>query len=238
MDDRLESNIYNSEILNGTIKDSIFVRQKPKRAVSEKAQKVSRIGFYFSEYIKGLLFVIVVIGFTLIVPKYFNETQRIAKEMSKSLIRAGDIIVSLLVMIILSPVAGLVFVFLILIPHKNLITRLYCIGENRRKNQRRILNICRKNNSRLKERRRVNLPGRIVELYSFNCEKIKENCDSVLIYCILKKLVRFGLDKIPRLYNILKGEISFIEDFRLSPIYSHPKIPIPHHHLDKYVKAQ
>jgi len=174
---------------------------------------------FFSEYLKGLLFVGFVLVYILLVPKMKPEITYMQIIHSKFL-RCSDIVMGLLGIVLLAPLWGTVLFFMTSMQGGAILKKENWVGENQRKNQRRILHHLQKSNSRKVDRRQIELSGRLLILYSFNFIEVIQQSNNYFLVNILSYLETVGVDKIPRLINIIQGDISFWQNKNLYELRS------------------
>lgn len=175
--------------------------------------------FYFSEYFKGFLFVVLSSVYIFAVPKLLTERKRISLVMKDFIKRTFDIIGSLVGIILTLPLWLIIPVMIKLDSSGPVLYSQTRVGLNRRKNERRGYQKTDVDNLRNDERRQQNGFGSVFKVYKFrtmvnDAEKksgpVWATKDDPRVTKVGAFLRKSRIDEIPQFFNVLKGEMSIV----------------------------
>lgn len=204
-----------SDIVSGDLTIDGFIHQDRSPSIADQLQKL------FGRLVISPAFLVLSLLILYFVPESLLRARKrshILVGMIDSVDTAIDFAVSLVVLLLLSP---LFLVVGILIKLESEGPIFYCqerIGKNHRNNYRKIwLNL--RESPPMKERRNGDLCGRPFKLYKFRTMRIDAELHTGPVWAKQKdpRVTRIGrllrlmyIDEIPQLINVLKGEMSLV----------------------------
>jgi lipopolysaccharide/colanic/teichoic acid biosynthesis glycosyltransferase len=188
-------------------------------SIKSLRQKVS---IWFKDYILSTFFLLFSISTIILLPVGKTENGLGAYYLDKAekfLKRVIDISGSAIGLLLCLPLFFVVGILIKLDSPGSVFFRQERVGMNRRKKERRTLEIKRNKQERRTERRKKNLYGETFYLYKFRtmvvdaekgCGPIWAKSDDPRITNIGKVLRKTRIDELPQLINVLKGEMSLV----------------------------
>ncbi|UCD64985.1 MAG: sugar transferase [Candidatus Zixiibacteriota bacterium] len=186
---------------------------------SQALSTSDQFNFLFSEYFKGLLFVLVSSMFIFAVPVALTRHGSIKGLLMGIAKRAMDIIGSLVGLILTIPFWLVIPAVIKLDSPGPVFYTQTRIGLNRRRNQRRLYQKADVNDKRRRERRRTDYMGKPFKVLKFrtmvnDAEKksgpVWASKGDPRITRIGKLLRKTRIDEIPQFLNVLKGDMSLV----------------------------
>jgi lipopolysaccharide/colanic/teichoic acid biosynthesis glycosyltransferase len=181
-----------------------------------------KVSIWFKDYILSTFFLLFSISTIILLPVGKTENGLGAYYLDKAekfLKRVIDISGSAIGLLLCLPLFFVVGILIKLDSPGSVFFRQERVGMNRRKRERRTLEIKRNKQERRTERRKKNLYGETFYLYKFRtmvvnaekgCGPIWAKSDDPRITNIGKVLRKTRIDELPQLINVLKGEMSLV----------------------------
>jgi len=181
-----------------------------------------KVLIWFKEYILSTFYLLFSISTIILLPVGKTENGLGAYYLDKAekfLKRAIDISGSAIGLLLCLPLFFVVGILIKLDSPGSVFFRQERVGMNRRKRERRTVEIKRTKQGRRTERRKKNLYGETFYLYKFRtmvvdaekgCGPIWAKNDDPRITNIGKVLRKTRIDELPQLINVLKGEMSLV----------------------------
>ncbi|KAA3634812.1 MAG: sugar transferase [Calditrichaeota bacterium] len=188
-------------------------------AISEPLTFFEQVNFFFSEYFKGFLFVILTSVFIVAIPKLFTEqgTRRVA--LYNFMKRILDIVGSISGLILTLPVWLVIPVLIKLDSPGPVFYSQVRVGQNRRKRDRRVYQQAEIDCQRNRDRRRDNYGGETFKVIKFRTmvNDAEKNSGPVWASKNDSRITKLGaflrksrIDEIPQFLNVLRGEMSLV----------------------------
>ncbi len=178
-----------------------------------------QLHFFFSEYFKGFLFVILTSVFIFAVPKLMTESRTRRLAMYDFTKRSMDILVAIIGMILTLPVWIILPILIKLDSPGPVFYSQVRVGKNSRKRVRRVYQQTDIDENRTRDRRRENFFGKTFKVIKFRTmvNNAEKNSGPVWASKNDTRITKLGtflrnsrLDEIPQFINILKGEMSIV----------------------------
>lgn len=188
-------------------------------AVVEPMGLSAYMSFYFSEYFKGLLFVLLCSVFIFAVPMALTKRGSLSAMISRFVKRTMDIVGSLVGLVVTLPFWIVVPIVVKLDSPGPVFYTQTRVGINRRKRQRRVYMKADIGERRNRERRRTDYLGRPFKLYKFRTMVNDAEKNTGPVWAAKKdpRITRIGaflrktrIDEIPQFWNVLKGDMSLV----------------------------
>lgn len=186
---------------------------------SESLTFAGQINYFFSEYFKGFLFVILTSVFIFAIPKLITEqgTRRI---MLYNLVkRLMDIVGALVGLILTIPIWLIVPVLIKLTSRGPVFYTQVRVGQNRRKKDRRVYQKAEVDESRKRDRRRNDCSGKTFKVIKFRTMVSDAEKTSGPVWAVKNdpRITKIGLflrktriDEVPQFINILMGDMALV----------------------------
>lgn len=218
--------IPNSTVGYGRI-ESVVAQPYPKTIRRESFG--DKLRFYFGEYVTGVLFILALSLFTLFLTrevanpiKYFGA---MIDRICKKVIDYGGAIIGLLLSL---PIFLIVPLLIKLDSRGPVFYSQRRVGQDRRRNRRRIYNADIDSNHRIRERRREDYNGQTFRVIKFRTMVSDAEAKTGAVWASKNdaRITRLGkilrktrIDEIPQLINILKGDMSLVGPRPERPVF-------------------
>lgn len=178
-----------------------------------------QINFFFSEYFKGFLFVILTSLFIFAIPKLMTEQRARYLAMYNFIKRSMDVVGAIVGIVLTLPIWIILPILIKLDSSGPVFYSQVRVGKNSRKRSRRVYQQTDVTESRNRERRRENFFGKTFKVFKFrtmvnNAEKgsgpVWASKNDARITKLGAFLRNSRLDEIPQFINILKGDMSLV----------------------------
>ena len=179
----------------------------------------SQISFFFSEYFKGMLFIILTSVFIVAIPKLLTQQGIRKLAIYNFLKRTLDIFGSLLGLILTLPVWIIVPILIKLDSPGSIFYSQIRVGQNRRQRERRAYQDADAEENRKTDRRGENNFGRQFKVYKFRTMVSDAEGKTGPVWATKNdsRITKLGaflrksrLDEIPQFVNVLKGEMALV----------------------------
>ncbi|UCE25686.1 MAG: sugar transferase, partial [Candidatus Zixiibacteriota bacterium] len=185
----------------------------------ESLTLADQVNFFFSEYFKGLLFVLLTSVFIFAVPAILTKRGSLLFMFGRFIKRSMDIIGSVVGLVLTLPFWIVVPVLIKLDSRGPIFYAQTRIGINRRKRHRRSYQRADAPDRRARERRRTDYLGRPFKVYKFRTMVTDAEKDSGPVWATKRdpRITRVGnflrktrIDEIPQFWNVLKGDMALV----------------------------
>jgi lipopolysaccharide/colanic/teichoic acid biosynthesis glycosyltransferase len=179
----------------------------------------SQLNFFFSEYFKGLLFVLLTSVFIFAIPLSLTKKNSLRLMFSAFVKRVTDIMGSVVGLILTAPFWMVVPLLVKLDSPGPVFYTQIRVGINRRKRRRRLYQRAEVGERRTRERRRTDYLGKPFKVYKFRTMVSDAEKDSGPVWATKRdpRITRIGaflrktrIDEIPQFLNVLKGDMSLV----------------------------
>lgn len=214
-----ESSIaYSNKTVNYGYASPVEV-SKPLKADSSSLTLSGNLNFFFSEYFKGFLFVVLTSLFIVAIPKMITEQGSIRLALYNFCKRTMDILGSLVGILLTLPLWIIVPILIKLDSPGPIFYSQTRVGINRRKSDRRAYQQTDVEDRRNRDRRRQNYFGELFEVLKFRTMVNNAEAKSGPVWASkndsrITKLGKFlrktRIDEIPQFINVLRGEMSLV----------------------------
>jgi len=196
------------------------VTLRPVHAVgSESLTLAGQLNFFFSEYFKGLAFVVLTSILIFVVPLALIRGGKPITMLFSLVKRATDIAGAMVGLILTIPLWLTIPVLIKLDSHGPVFYSQTRVGINRRKRQRRSYQQVGTEEKRRRERRRTDYLGRPFKVFKFRTMVNNAEKNSGPVWAAKKdpRITRIGrflrktrIDEIPQFWNVLRGDMSLV----------------------------
>jgi len=196
------------------------VTLRPVHAVgSESLTLAEQVNFFFSEYFKGLAFVVLTSILIFVVPLAIIKGGRPVTMLFNIVKRFTDIVGAIVGLVLTIPLWIVVPVIVKLDSPGPVFYSQTRVGINRRRRQRRAYQKVGVDENRHRERRRTDYLGRPFKVYKFRTMVNNAEKNSGPVWAADKdpRITRIGrflrktrIDEIPQFWNVLKGDMSLV----------------------------
>ena len=178
-----------------------------------------QINFFFSEYFKGFLFVILTSVFIFAIPKLMTEQRARRIAVYNFIKRSMDMVGAIVGLILTLPVWIILPILIKLDSPGPVFYSQVRVGKNSRKRARRVYQQADIDENRNRDRRRENVFGQTFEVLKFRTmvNDAEKNSGPVWASKNDSRITKLGaflrksrLDEIPQFINILKGDMALV----------------------------
>ncbi len=179
----------------------------------------TQLSFLFSEYFKGLLFVLLMTTFIFAVPRALARRGSLGAMVAGFIKRSMDIVGSIVGLVLTIPIWLVIPLVIKLDSPGPVFYAQTRVGINRRRRQRRVYLKADVGERRRRERRRVDYLGRPFKVYKFRTMINDAERKSGPVWATKRdpRITRVGaflrktrIDEIPQFWNVLKGDMSLV----------------------------
>ncbi|UCG62273.1 MAG: sugar transferase [Candidatus Zixiibacteriota bacterium] len=179
----------------------------------------TQLSFIFSEYFKGLLFVLLMTTFIFAVPRVLTRRGSLGAMIAAFIKRTMDIAGSVVGLILTLPFWIVVPILIKLDSPGPIFYSQVRVGINRRQRQRRVYLKADVGERRRRDRRRTDYLGRPFKVYKFRTMVNDAEKKSGPVWATKKDpritgigafLRKTRIDEIPQFWNVLKGDMSLV----------------------------
>ncbi len=188
-------------------------------ADTESLTLAAQANFFFSEYFKGLLFVLLTSVFIFAVPAILTKRGSLLIMFGRFVKRSMDIVGSIVGLALTIPFWIIVPILIKLDSRGPIFYAQTRIGINRRRRARRTYQRADAPDRRARERRRTDYLGRPFKVYKFRTMVADAEKDSGPVWATKRdpRITRVGnflrktrIDEIPQFWNVLKGDMALV----------------------------
>jgi len=178
-----------------------------------------QLGFFYGEYLKGILFIAMSMLYIFAVPRTFAHANAVRIAMGRTVKRSIDILGAVTGLLLTSPVWLIMPILIKLDSHGPVFYTQTRVGENRRRRDRRFYQRAGVTDRRNSDRRQDNCYGRPFRVFKFRTmvQDAEKNSGAVWASANDPRITRLGaflrksrIDEIPQFINILKGDMSLV----------------------------
>lgn len=197
----------------------LFVDSLVTRPIGNTLSVKGNLLYFSCEYLSGVLFLLLSIVFVIAVPKGLSKPGDLSLMVNRTVKRTTDIISAIVGLVLTSPLWIIIPVLIKLTSKGPVFYSQIRVGVNRRKENRRFMQEADVEDSRKRERRRVDYCGTTFKLFKFrtmitdaekNSGPVWAEKNDPRVTAIGKFLRKTRIDEIPQFINVLKGDMSFI----------------------------
>lgn len=188
-------------------------------AGSESLTLTDQVNFFFSEYFKGLAFVLATSILIFVVPLVLIKGGKLASMLFSFVKRVMDIVGAVVGLVLTIPLWLTIPVLIKLDSRGPVFYSQTRVGINRRRRQRRAYRKAGVEDMRQRDRRRTDYLGRPFKVYKFRTMVNNAERNSGPVWAAKEdpRITRIGrflrktrIDEIPQFWNVLKGDMSLV----------------------------